>query len=94
MDRRHGRGAKRARPLFALAAIAASPALAAASAPSLRATIDASRAHDAVTRCEYGMFIEPIGDASAVTMDSHAPYVGARLTVPAISISIFEFPLG
>jgi hypothetical protein len=24
------------------------------------------------------MFIEPIGDASAVTMDSHAPYVGAQ----------------
>jgi alpha-N-arabinofuranosidase len=126
MDRTHGLGMTLARLLAALAAIFATPALA-ADPRAIHATIDISKTHDPVSPYEYGMFIEPIGgliartlwaemlddrkfyypvveagkdpppplsveghpgivyrkwrpieDASAVTMDTHDPFVGAQ----------------
>lgn len=128
MERIPGRRIGRPRHLALLTAtaIATSPALAAPT-PPVHATIDAAKTHDAVTRYEYGMFIEPIGGliartlwaemlddrkfyypvveegkdpapplsveghpgvvyrkwrpigaASAITMDSHDPYVGTQ----------------
>lgn len=68
MSKTDRRAIRRGRWLFLLAAATTSPGLAASTSPALRATIDASKTHDAVTRYEYGMFIEPIGGLIARTL--------------------------
>jgi alpha-N-arabinofuranosidase len=57
------------RHLYSLAsALAATTASASHATPAIHARIDASQSHDAVTRYEYGMFIEPIGGLIARTL--------------------------